>query len=430
MAFLSQFSALTRVQRNTFLACFLGWTLDAFDFFLLTLCLTAIAADFHVGRKEVAEALFWTLVMRPIGAFLFGAAAEKFGRRPTLMINIVAFSFFELASAFAPTLHTFLICRALFGIAMGGIWGVGAALALETLPAEGRGFFSGLLQEGYVVGNLLAAALFAVLFSHLHGTGYFTNWRVLFMIGALPSLLVFHLRFNVEESPAWLASHTHASLTGGKARRPPTDWNALIRIIPTFLFLVLLMTAFTSFSHGTQDMYPTFLHDHKLGDGIVGLIVAVGNLGALTGGVLCGTISEKFGRRKTIVCAALLAIPMIPLWAWSHSAVMLAVGGFLMQVMVQGAWGIIPAHLNELCPAAVRAIMPGFAYQLGNLLSSRNSVFQTEYATAHNHGLLNVALSGTVVIVAVAVATITTLGPEAKGTVMSGEIATFATEPE
>src|ERR1019366_445349 len=171
MPLFRELRALTRVQRNTFSACFLGWTLDAFDFFLLTFCLTAIAADFHVGRKQVVAAVSWTLVMRPVGAFLFGAMAEKFGRRPTLMVNIVAFSFFELASAFAPTLHTFLVCRGLFGIAMGGIWGVGAALALETLPAKSRGFFSGLLQEGYVIGNLLAAALFGVLFPHLHGTG-------------------------------------------------------------------------------------------------------------------------------------------------------------------------------------------------------------------------------------------------------------------
>jgi SHS family lactate transporter-like MFS transporter len=428
MALLSRFRTLTRVQRNTFAACFLGWTLDAFDFFLLTFCLTAIAADFHVGRKQVAEALFWTLVMRPVGAFLFGAMAEKYGRRPTLMVNIIAFSFFELASAFAPTLPIFLACRALFGIAMGGVWGVGAALALETLPAEGRGFFSGLLQEGYVIGNLLAAALYGVLFSHLHGTGMLTNWRVLFMIGALPSLLVFHLRFNVEESPAWLASHTTAGVDGGKATRPATDWGSLAAYLPRFLFIVLLMTAFTSFSHGTQDLYPSFLQDHKLSDSVVGLIAAIANFGALIGGVCCGTFSEKFGRRKTIVCAALLAIPMIPLWAWSHTVVMLACGGFLMQVMVQGAWGIIPAHLNELCPAPVRAIMPGFAYQLGNLLSSRNSVFQTEYANAHNHGQLNVALSGTVVIVAIAVATITSLGPEAKGTDMSGEAIPLAAE--
>jgi SHS family lactate transporter-like MFS transporter len=416
MALLDRLRALSRAQRHTFAACFLGWTLDAFDFFLLTFCLTAIAADFHVGRKQAAEALFWTLVMRPVGAFLFGGMAEKYGRRPTLMINIVAFSGFELASAFAPSLHSFLVCRALFGIAMGGIWGVGAALALETLPAEGRGFFSGLLQEGYVIGNLLAAGLFGLLFSHLHGHGMFTNWRVLFMIGALPSLLVFHLRFNVEESPAWLASRRVA---GGKVAGAATDWAGLGRYLPTFLFLVLLMTAFTSFSHGTQDLYPSFLHDHGLSDGAVGLVAAIGNVGALVGGVCCGTLSERLGRRKTIVGAALLAIPMIPLWAWSHSAVALAAGGFLMQFMVQGAWGIIPVHLNELSPGPVRAILPGFAYQLGNLFSSRNGVFQQAYADRHNHGALTVALSGTVVMVALAVAVIAGLGPEAKGADLS-----------
>jgi MFS transporter, SHS family, lactate transporter len=417
MPLLQQFRALTRAQRNTFAACFLGWTLDAFDFFLLTFCLTAISVDFHVGRKQVTEALFWTLVMRPVGAFLFGAMAEKYGRRPTLMVNIVAFSGFELASAFAPSLHSFLICRALFGIAMGGIWGVGAALALETLPAEGRGFFSGLLQEGYVIGNLLAAGLFGLLFSHLHGHGAFTNWRVLFMIGALPSLLVFHLRFNVEESPAWLASR--CSVGGGKLTRAATDWSELLRYLPTFLFLVLLMTAFTSFSHGTQDLYPSFLHDHGLSDGTVGLVAAIGNVGALLGGVCCGTLSEKLGRRKTIIGAALLAIPMIPLWAWSHTAVTLAAGGFLMQFMVQGAWGIIPVHLNELSPGPVRAILPGFAYQLGNLLSSRNGVFQQSYADRHDHGSLTVALFATVVIVALAVAAVTAVGPEAKGADLS-----------
>jgi SHS family lactate transporter-like MFS transporter len=350
-----------------------------------------------------------------VGAFLFGAMAERFGRRPTLMVNIIAFSFFELASAFAPSLHSFLVCRALFGIAMGGVWGVGAALALETLPAEGRGFFSGLLQEGYVVGNLLAAGLFGILFSHLHGHGMFTNWRVLFMIGALPSLLIFHLRFNVEESPAWIASHTPSAVAGGRATRPATDWRELGRYLPTFLFLVVLMTAFTSFSHGTQDLYPTFLQDHKFSDSLVGLIAAVSNVGALLGGIFCGSISERFGRKKTIVCAALLAIPMVPLWAWSHTAAMLMVGGFLMQFMIQGAWGIIPAHLNELSPGPVRAIMPGFAYQLGNLLSSRNAVFQESYALHHDGGSLKVALSATVVIVAIVVAVVTALGPEAKG---------------
>jgi SHS family lactate transporter-like MFS transporter len=422
MPLLREIRSLTSAQRKTFSACFLGWTLDAFDFFLLTFCLKAIAAGFHVGAKQVAEAVLWTLVMRPLGAFLFGAMAEKFGRRPTLMANIVAFSVFELASAFAPTLHSFLICRAFFGIAMGGVWGVGAALALETLPAQGRGFFSGLLQEGYVCGNLLAAALFGLLFPHLHGAGIFTNWRVMFMVGALPALLAFYLRFHVEESPAWLVSRNSQDNQTRPAAKPALTLSLLLGYLPSFLFLVLLMTAFTSFSHGTQDLYPTFLLDHGLSDAHVGLIAAIANVGALLGGIFCGTISEKFGRRRTIVLAALLAIPMIPLWAWSHSIVALAAGGFLMQFMVQGAWGIVPAHLNELSPGPVRAIFPGLAYQLGNLLSSRNSVFQEAFAIRHNAGSLTVALCGTVVIVAIAVAAITTLGPEAKGANLTGEV--------
>jgi MFS transporter, SHS family, lactate transporter len=425
MRLVDHIRSLTSAQRHTFAACFLGWTLDAFDFFLLTFCLTAIAADFHVGRKQMDEAFFWTLAMRPVGAFLFGAMAEKFGRRPTLVINVVAFSIFELASAFAPTLGSFLVLRAFFGIAMGGVWGVGAALALETLPVEGRGFFSGLLQEGYVCGNLLAAALFGLLFPLLHGTGLFTNWRVMFMIGALPALLAFYLNYKVEESPVWLAARALRSST------PKPRWNVAtlrdvfrnyIGYLPVFLFLVVLMTAFTSFSHGTQDLYPTFLHDHGLNPRLASLVAAIGNIGALAGGVCCGTISEKFGRRKTIILAALLAIPMVPLWAWSHTAVTLAIGGFLMQFMVQGAWGIIPAHLNELAPAPVRAILPGFAYQLGNLLSSRNTIFQQAYADHHNSGKLNVALSGTVVIVALIVAVVTALGSEAKGSDLTGKV--------
>jgi SHS family lactate transporter-like MFS transporter len=413
MPFLGKFRALTQVQRNTFSACFLGWTLDAFDFFLLTFCLTAIAVTFHTGRKQVEEAIFWTLAMRPVGAFLFGSMAEKYGRRPTLIANVIAFSVFELASALAPTLSSFLVCRALFGVAMGGVWGVGAALALETLPAEGRGFFSGLLQEGYVCGNLLAALLFAALFPHLHGTGLLTNWRILFMIGSLPAFLGFYVNCKVEESPAWLAERE----AGLKQKKPRLTLSILIGYLPIFLFVVLLMTAFTSFSHGTQDLYPTFLqHDMRQSPAHTGLIAAVANIGALLGGVCCGSISEKFGRRRTIVFAALLAIPMVPLWAWSHTATMLAVGGFLMQFMVQGAWGIIPAHLNELAPPPVRAILPGFAYQLGNLLSSRNQIFQQVYADRHNSGSLNVALSATVVVVAITVAAVAGCGPEAMGT--------------
>jgi SHS family lactate transporter-like MFS transporter len=414
MAFFTEFKRLTAVQRNTFIACFLGWTLDAFDFFLLTVCLKAIAADFHVGIKEVAEAIFFTLVMRPVGALIFGLMAERYGRRPTLIINIICFSVFELASAFAPSLSTFLICRALFGIAMGGEWGVGAALALETLPAKGRGFFSGVLQEGYVVGNLLAAALYGLLFTHLHGTGMFTGWRVMFMIGALPALLAFYMQYKIEESPIWLEAESRRRAEGGK--KAGINFQHFKTYLPSFLYLVVLMTAFNSFSHGTQDLYPTLLEkDHALAPSRVGLIIVVSNIGALLGGIISGALSEKFGRKRMIIIAALSAIPMIPLWSMSHTIPMLALGGFLMQFAVQGAFGIIPAHLNELSPGPVRAVFPGFAYQLGNLCSSRNGVFQAALAQRYYGGVLTTVMAWTVVIGALAIALVTGLGREARG---------------
>jgi SHS family lactate transporter-like MFS transporter len=410
------------MQRRVFTACFLGWTLDALDFFILTFCLDQIGTTFHVGLETVAESLFWTLAMRPVGALLFGLLAERIGRKPTLMINVLCFSVFELASAFAPTWPVFLVCRALFGIAMGGEWGVGAALALESLPTEGRGFFSGLLQEGYVTGNMLAAALsglFAVAVTHLGITGFAASWRMLFVLGACMTLVVLAMLTTVDESPAWKAGRA------AKLAKPPVPFadqlGAIAKYAPSFLFLTVLMFAFTSFSHGTQDLYPKFLkQDFHLSAPVVSLVAMVGNLGALLGGMTCGTLSERIGRRKTIVIAALLAVPMIPLWSWSHTAVMLAVGGFLMQFMVQGAWGIIPVHLNELSPGPMRAIFPGVAYQLGNLLSSRNGVFQAKAAQHLFHGHLGPAMGWTVLIVGLLVALITSIGPEAKGVDMSG----------
>jgi SHS family lactate transporter-like MFS transporter len=414
MALFSELKRLNPAQRSTFTACFLGWTLDAFDFFLLTVCLKAIAADFHVGIKQIAEAIFFTLVMRPVGALIFGMLAERYGRRPTLILNIIAFSVFELGSAFAPTLTIFMISRALFGIAMGGEWGVGAALALESLPANGRGVFSGILQEGYVVGNLLAAALYGLVFPHLHGTGMLTGWRVMFMIGALPAVLAFYMQFKVEESPVWLEAERRRKAEG--RAKSGIDFQQFLTYLPTFLFLVLLMTAFNSFSHGTQDLYPTLLEkDHGLSPSKVGLIVVISNIGALLGGIISGALSEKFGRKRMIIIAALSAIPMIPLWAWSHTIPMLALGGFLMQFAVQGAFGIIPAHLNELSPGPVRAVFPGFAYQLGNLCSSRNGVFQAAFAQRYSGGVLTTVMSWTVVAGAIAIALVTGLGREARG---------------
>src|SRR5580693_6090599 len=402
MDFIGHFRRLTPLQRNTFIACFLGWSLDAFDFFILTFCVSAIATQFQAKVSAVADAIFLTLAMRPVGAFLFGLMADRFGRRVTLMIDIIAYSVFELGSAFAPSLKSLLIMRALFGVAMGGEWGVGAALAFETLPAEGRGFFSGLLQEGYAVGYLVAALVYGTVFR-------FVGWRGMFVIGALPAFLVIYIRTKVDESPAWLqgqvAKKTESRLGGD-----------VLRYFGTFVLLVVLIFSFNSFSHGSQDLYPTFLtKDHKFSPQTVGFIAVVANIGALLGGILFGTWSEKIGRRKAIVIAAVLSIPVIPLWAYSRTVPMLALGGFLMQFMVQGAWGVIPAHLNELSPPRVRGTFPGFAYQLGNLLSSRNGVVQSKLAEQRYGGAFAPVLAWTLLLVAALVAAVTGSGRERRG---------------
>ncbi len=406
MEFLGHFRRLTPVQRNTFIACFLGWSLDAFDFFILTFCVSAIATQFQAKVSAVVAAITWTLAMRPVGAFLFGTMADRFGRRVTLMIDIIAYSVFELGSAFAPSLKTLIIMRALFGVAMGGEWGVGAALAFETLPAEARGFFSGLLQEGYAVGYLIAALTYSTVFR-------FVGWRGMFIIGALPAFLVIYIRTKVDESPAWLQGRVSrkAEIHIGKD---------ILTYTGTFLFLVLLMFSFNSFSHGTQDLYPTFIQkDNHYTPQTVGLIAIVANIGALVGGIVFGTWSEKIGRRRAIVIAALLTIPVIPLWAFSHTVAMLALGGFLMQFMVQGAWGVIPAHLNELSPPGVRGTFPGLAYQLGNFLSSWNIRIQARAVEQRFGGVFAPVMAWTVLIVATLLAVVTGVGHERRGADLS-----------
>ena len=406
MEFIGNFRRLTTVQRNTFIACFLGWALDAFDFFILTFCISALAAQFQAKVSAVTEAVFITLAFRPVGAFLFGLMADRFGRRVTLMIDIIAYSVFELASAFAPSLKVFIITRAFFGIAMGGEWGVGAALAFETLPSEKRGFFSGLLQEGYAVGFLMAALVYGIAFEYV-------GWRGMFVIGALPAFLVIYIRTKVDESPAWL----HGRVA---QKAEPAVGKSVVRFLGPFLLMMVLMFAFNSFSHGTQDLYPTFLtKGHKLGPHAVMLVAVIANFGALVGGVVFGSWSEKIGRRRAIVIAALLSIPVIPLWAYSKTIPMLALGGFLMQFMVQGAWGVIPAHLNELSPAPVRGTFPGLAYQLGNLLASKNGVLQAKLVETRYGGYFPPMLAWTVLLVASLVAVVTASGKERRGADLS-----------
>jgi MFS transporter, SHS family, lactate transporter len=400
---LGAFRMLTPTQRRTYFAALGGWSLDAFDFFIFVFCLRAISGEFHTEIKAVAAGIFLTLAARPFGALVFGWLAEKYGRRPILMLNVASYSLVQLLTAFAPSLTALLALRALFGFAMGGEWGVGAALALETLPARGRGFFSGLLQEGYVLGYLLAALLFGALFDHI-------GWRGMFIASSASALLVLYIRIHVEESPAWLAGSASQRAT------PAAVWGAVRNYFPTLCYLVLLMACFNAFSHGSQDMYPTFLQEqHGYSTGVTATLTTIMNLGALSGGICFGALSERLGRKRAIMLAAALAVPMIPLWAHAQTALLLAIGGFLMQFMVQGAWGIVPAHLNELSPPPVRAILPGFAYQLGNLAMAYMGPFQAGMAKAHGGNYATV-MSWTIAVVAAALILVTAVGPEARST--------------
>jgi MFS transporter, SHS family, lactate transporter len=402
MSVLSALRELNHEQRHTVLASFLGWTLDAFDYFMYTFVVVAIANEFGVDRTKVTLGIFLTLAARPVGAFLFGRLADRFGRRPVLMIDVVLFSVFELATAFSPSITVLLVLRFLFGVAMGGEWGIGASLVMESIPPKSRGLVSGLLQSGYPCGFFLGALVNWLLVDHI-------GWRGLFIVGALPALLVLYIRRKVPESPAWQASQAeHGKRSLGEAMRG--HWKLAI-------YLMCLMAAFNMFSHGSQDMYHTFeevnLH-LPTGSSAAFVLVALLNLGALVGGIYFGGWSEKIGRRRAMIIAALLAIPVIPLWTYGGSLLLLGIGAFLIQVMVQGAWGVVPTHLNELSPDAVRGTLPGFAYQMGNLLAAGTATAQSWLAS--RDGLnLPLVMSLWIAAVAVLLALLVWLGPEARG---------------
>jgi MFS transporter, SHS family, lactate transporter len=395
-------SGWTSEQKHVVAASFLGWTLDAFDFFLLVFVLKDIAQEFNTQIADVTFAILLTLAMRPIGAYLFGRAADRWGRRPTLMIDVLLYSVIEFASGFAPSLTVLLILRAIFGIAMGGEWGVGASLTMESIPPQARGFVSGLLQSGYPTGYFLASIVYGLLFQYI-------GWRGMFMVGVIPALLVFYIRRKVPESPSW---------------KPTTTRSNTLAIVQSHwrlgIYAVFLMTAFNFFSHGTQDLYPTFLQvQHGFSPHEVGLIAVIYNIGAIIGGISFGSMSERFGRRRIIIITAVLSLVILPLWAFSTSAAWLALGAFLMQVMVQGAWGVIPVHLNELSPDDARGTFPGFVYQIGNLIASVNATLQAGLAVHYggNYALALAIVAGTVAVIIVI---LTALGIEAKGVAFGG----------
>lgn len=384
-------------HRAALLAGFSGWTLVAFDFFLVVFSLTAIAEDFHRPDKDIALSIALTLGFRPVGAFIFGLLADRYGRRLPLIMILLFYSAVEVLSGLAPNYATFMVLRALFGIGMGGQWGVGASLSMEKVPARSRGVLSGLLQEGYAVGYLLAAACYFFVFPRW-------GWRPMFLLGGFPVLLAGYVYFFVQESEVW--KQTRHESWAKLGRGIASHWKL-------FLYLVILMTMMNFVSHGTQDMYPTLLkREWGFSPQKVAAVTAFSMVGAIIGGLVFGFLSDRYGRRRSMILALVCALAVVPLWAFSPSLALLVAGGFLMQFMVQGAWGIIPAHLSELAPDSVRGFLPGFAYQCGVLLAGSVAYIEAVFAQRMSY---STAMAATAITVFIGAIVMTALGRERRG---------------
>jgi MFS transporter, SHS family, lactate transporter len=379
---------------HALLAGFLGWTLDAFDFFVIVFLYDTLSHQFGVSKKAIVLTTTATLALRPVGAFIFGLLADRFGRRIPLMANVIYFSIIELLCGFAPNYTVFLILRALFGIGMGGEWGVGASLAMEAAPTRWRGILSGILQSGYSIGYLLAAMAARFVLPTW-------GWRPMFWLGALPALLALYIRTKVPESEAW--QRHRAGSMGDVLRVVAVNYKR-------FLYLVVLMMFMMFLSHGTQDLYPDFLKEiHKVAPSRVADIAMIYNVGAVIGAVIFGSLSQSLGRRKGMMAALGLCLLVIPFWAFGGSVPVLIVATVIMQMGVQGAWGVIPVHLNELSADAARGLMPGMAYQLGILFAAPTNLI--EYALRERFGY-QWALAGFEIVTIVALVLLLWRGAE------------------
>ena len=401
--------SLTPVQRRTFAAAFLGWTLDAFDFFLLTFIVGDIAKEFNVEKGTVLFGITLTLGFRWLGALVFGTLSDRFGRRGPLMASVLIYSILEFATGFSADDHG--VSRPARAVRHCDGRRMGASVPhspSSRCPIKHAAFFSGVLQQGYATGYLLAAVVFYLVYPHF-------GWRAMFFVGVIPALLVLYIRLAIPESEAWQER---------KARNVGHTGNlftAFQKQPGLFIFAIVLMSAFNFMSHGSQDLYPTFLRDQRHFDpGITSLLSIIANVGAIVGGTVFGGLSQSWGRKRAIVTSSLIGILVIPLWAFSASTALLALGAFLIQFFVQGAWGVIPIHLNELSPGIVRGTFPGFAYQIGNLISAGSSQIENHYAKTSfpigadgaDYGkALAIIMLGVFLLVAI----VTALGPERKG---------------
>jgi SHS family lactate transporter-like MFS transporter len=375
----------------------LGWVLDAFDFFVVIFLVDTLAANFHVDKKAIVWTISIALAMRPVGALIFGSLADRFGRRQPLIACVLYFSAVTMLSAFAPNYATFMVLRALYGIGMGGYWGVGASLAVESAPLRRRGLVSGFMQSGYPVGYLLAAVAMETVLPHL-------GWRAMFCVGFVIAIVISLLALRAPESSAWQQHHQRSV-----ARMFRILWENRTG----FAYLLLVMTVLSCLSHGTQDLYPDFLKSaHGFSRSTVSKIAILYNICAIASSLFFGELSESLGRRHTIMLA--LGAAFVALYPWAFGVVpgTLIIGACLMQAGVQGTFGIIPAHLNELAPNAVRSLFPGFVYQLGVLIAS--PAVSIEYALQKRLGypwaltLFEAVVIGSLIV-------IFAVGPERKG---------------
>ncbi|GAA6064042.1 hypothetical protein JCM10212_001468 [Sporobolomyces blumeae] len=371
--------SITVMQWLSFTSAFIAWTCDAIDFFGVSLGAGRLSVAFDKPLKTITTAITLTLLFRPLGAIIFGLAGDRYGRKWPLIVDLLCCGVLSLATAFTKTFGAFLAVRSLFGIAMGGIWGLSAAQGLETLPVEARGLFSGILQEGYAVGYLLSAVVnLTVVAKH-------NDWRILFFFGAAAAAFAAVLRAVLPESSYFLerrAAEKAAGTTVSSAQKSKTFLREAGRAVKLHwvrcVFSLCLMTGFNFFSHGSQDVYPSLIKESKgLSAHQATLATIIGNCGAIAGGVVAGFVSQYLGRRLTIIVCCLWTIAFIPLWYLPNSFGPLAVGAFCVQVGVQGAWGVVPIYLMEISPVAFRSVFPGVAYQLGNMVSSASAQIET-----------------------------------------------------